>query len=81
MKTMTETPTKLRQIRESMGLTQEALARRTRSINLRTYIRAESGKTGVKYNTAQEILDAINEIRADERLAPLALADLGLTIY
>lgn len=78
---MAAAPTKLRQIREGMGVTQEALARRTRSINLRTYIRAEKGESSVKYGTAKEILDAINEIRASEGVAPLALDDLGLTIY
>lgn len=78
---MVEAPTKLRQIREGLGLTQEALARRTRSINLRTYIRAESGKSGVKYKTAQEILDAINETRKEQGLPSVKLEDLELTIY
>lgn len=72
---------KLKEIREGMGLTQEALVRRTKSLNLRTYSRAEAGKTTVKYQTAMEILAVINEIRAEAAIAPLKLEDLGLKLY
>ena len=44
--------TRLREIRLSLGATQEAVARRTRGLGLRTYIRAESGSR-VTYVTAK----------------------------
>jgi len=73
--------TNIQSIRESLGATQEAVAKRTRTINLRTYTRAESGKSSVKYNTAQEILEAINGLLQEAGRDPVKLEDLGLTIY
>jgi predicted transcriptional regulator len=70
----------LRKIRESLGTTQEGVARRTRGIGLRTYIRAESGKR-VTYETAYQILDAINEILSEASKPTVTLDDLGLTLY
>jgi hypothetical protein len=72
--------TNLRKIRESLGTTQEGFARRTRSIGLRTYIRAENGKR-VTYDTASQILDAINEILSEASKPTVTLEDLGLTLY
>ena len=72
--------TQLRQIRESLGATQEAVARRTRSLGLRTYIRAESGNR-VTYDTATQILEAINSLLTEAGKPTVALDDLGLTLY
>jgi predicted transcriptional regulator len=72
--------TSLRQIRDSLGVTQEAVVRRTRSIGLRTYIRAETGNR-VTYDTANQILEAINSFLAEARRSPVTLDDLGLTLY
>ncbi len=72
--------TNLRKIRESLGTTQEGVARRTRSIGLRTYIRAESGKR-VTYDTASQILDALNEILSEASKPTVILEELGLTLY
>ena len=46
--------TKLKQIRESLGATQEGVTRRTRSLAVRTYVRAEDGER-VTYGTAKQI--------------------------
>jgi transcriptional regulator with XRE-family HTH domain len=73
--------TNLKQLRESLGATQEQVARRTRTINLRTYLRAESGRASVKYDTAQQILEAMNGLLQDAGRDPVTLDDLGLTIY
>ena len=72
--------TSLRLIRDSLGVTQEAVARRTRSIGLRTYIRAETGNR-VTYDTANQILEAINSFLAEAQRPPATLDDLGLTLY
>jgi transcriptional regulator with XRE-family HTH domain len=77
---MPEATTKLRQIRDSLGVTQEAVSRRTRGIGLRTYIRAESGNR-VTYDTANQILEAINSLLAEANRPPVSLDDLGLTLY
>ncbi len=72
--------TQLRQIRDSLGVTQETVARRTRSIGLRTYIRAEGGDR-VTYDTANQILEAINSFLAEANRPSVTLDDLGLTLY
>jgi transcriptional regulator with XRE-family HTH domain len=73
--------TRLRELRESLGVTQEQFARRARSLNLRTYIRAEQGRQSVKYDTAQQILETMNDLLREAGRAEVTLADLGLTIY
>jgi transcriptional regulator with XRE-family HTH domain len=73
--------TSLKQIREDLGATQEQIARRTQSVNLRTYIRAEQGKTSVRYDTAMQILEAINGLLTDAGRSPVILEDLGLKIF
>jgi hypothetical protein len=72
--------TKLRQIRENLGATQEGVTRRTRSLAVRTYVRAEDGER-VTYGTAMQILDAINELLAERGRPPVTVDDLGLTLY
>jgi predicted transcriptional regulator len=72
--------TQLRQIRNSLDVTQEAVARRTRSIGLRTYIRAEGGGR-VTHDTATQILEAINELLAEAGKPPVTLDELGLSLY
>ena len=74
------TATQLRQIRDSIGATQETVARRTRTIGLRTYIRAESGNR-VTYDTAMQILEAINSLLAESGKPTVTLEDLGLNLY
>ncbi len=74
-------PTNLKNIRESLGVTQETVARRAQAINLRTYIRAENGESSVRYATALRILAAINELLKENDREPVELDDLGLVIY
>lgn len=78
MKTMADTT--LKQLRASLGVTQEQVLRRTRSVSLSTLKNAESGKR-VTHGNAQQILDAINELLRDAGRPPVTLDDLGLTIY
>lgn len=79
---MAGTATNLKRIRESLpGVTQEDVARRTRSLNLRTYIRAENGEGRVRYDTAQQILEAINAILREQGRDPVTLDDLGLQLF
>lgn len=79
MVSMADPTTSLRQIRESLGVTQETVARRTSSIGLRTYIRAESGNR-VTYETAMQILAAINSLLTEAGKPEVKLEDLGLTL-
>lgn len=75
---MADKETPLRRIREELGVSQEAVARRT-SLTTGTYRRAEDGNA-VKYSTAQEILQAINSLRKEQNKVELSLEDLALTL-
>lgn len=81
MISMADTAPRLKQLREALGVSQETVARRTRSVNLRTYIRAEGGKTSVRYDTAMQILEAMNALRAEKGLPPVSLDDLNLKLF
>lgn len=70
--------TRLRQIREELGLSQDALAKRMQ-INMRTYIRAEQGEN-VKYSTAVEIVETINELLKEAGKDPVKFEDLGINL-
>ena len=71
--------TGLRAIRESLGLSQEGLARRTRSLSARTIRNAEAGQR-VTFDTAYQILEAINNIHSEVGRPSITLDDLGLTL-
>jgi transcriptional regulator with XRE-family HTH domain len=71
--------TSLRQIREGLKVTQEDVARRT-DLGLRTYVRAENGSR-ITYGTATQILEAINELLAEQSKEPVVMEDLGLALY
>ena len=71
--------TNLKQIRESLGLSQEGLARRTRSLSARTIRNAEAGQR-VTFNTARQILEAMNNIHAEVGRPAITIDDLGLTL-
>lgn len=75
---MADRETRLRRIREEMGLTQETVARRT-TLTFGTYRRAENGHP-VQYSTAQEILQAINSFLRENGKSEVSLEDLGLTL-
>lgn len=70
----------LRPIRDSLGLSQEGLARRTRGLSSRTIKNAEEGKR-VTYDTASQILEALNNILTEVGRQTITLDDLGLTLY
>jgi len=71
---------KLKEIREGLGLSQEGVARRTRSITTRTIKNAEDGKR-VTNDTAVQILEAINIILAEADRPTITFEELGLTLY
>jgi transcriptional regulator with XRE-family HTH domain len=75
---MADKETRLRLIREELGLSQETVARRT-SLTTNTYRRAENGYP-LKYSTAQEILQAINSLLKEHNKPEVSLEDLGLTL-
>ncbi len=75
------TPTKLKQIRESLGISQDALARRTRSISVSTVVRLERGAHAARYDTAMQILDAINAVLQEQGKSKIVLEDLELRLY
>ena len=70
----------LRAIRERLGVSQEGLARRTRSLTTRTVANAERGKR-VTYESATQILEVINELLAEASKPPVTLDQLGLHLY
>ena len=78
MKVMADTP--LKQIRQDLGVSQEGLARRTRSVSTGTVKNAENGKR-VTYDTATQILEAINNLLTEAGKPTVTLDDLGLTLY
>ncbi len=73
--------TKLRQIRESLGVTQEALVRRVEDLKLRTYVRIERGKGAALYGTAEQILTAVNLILEEQGKPKMEMKDLELRLY
>ena len=70
--------TGLKRIRESLGLTEEGMAKRLTG-SYSTYRNAERGNP-CRYATAMEILGVVNGIRAERGMAPVSLEDLGLNI-
>ena len=72
--------TTLKQVRLSLGVTQEQVLRRTRSVSLSTLKNAESGKR-VTFENAMQILEAINALLADAGRDPLTFEELGLALY
>ena len=72
--------TSLREIRSSLGLTQEDVVRRTKDVKLRTYVRAEGGER-VRYSTASEILNVVNELLVEAGRPTVTLDDLGLALF
>ena len=75
---MGDKETRLRSIREGLGVSQEVVARRT-SLTTGTFRRAENGHP-LKYSTAQEILQAINSLLRERNRPEVSLDDLGLTL-
>lgn len=75
---MADKETRLRLIREELGISQEMVARRT-SLTTGTYRRAENGHP-LKYSTAQEIVQAINSFLREHKKQEVSLEDLGLTL-
>ncbi len=69
----------LREIRESIGLSQEGVARRTRGLSSRTIRNAETGQR-VTFDTAIQILEAMNSALSEAGKAPITLDDLALTL-
>lgn len=71
---------RLRQIRLSLGVTQEAVTKKAQVLKLRTYVRAEQGNR-VTYDTANQILAAFNKLLEDAQKPPITLDDLELKLY
>ena len=72
--------TALKEMRQSLGISQEELARRTRSVRMGTVRNAEGGKR-VTYDTANQILEAINSLLETAGREKVTLDDLGLNLY
>ena len=70
----------LRALRESLGISQEGLARRTRTLTTRTVANAERGQR-VTYDSATQILEAVNKLLAEAGKPPVTLDQLGLHLY
>lgn len=70
----------LKKLRQELGVSQEGLARRTKSVSTGTIKRAENGQN-VTYGTATQILEAINALRTEAGKSPVTLDDLGLMLY
>ena len=71
--------TRLKQVREELGLSQYALAKKLKTLNMRTYVRAEQGEK-VKYSTAVEIRDTVNELLKASGKPSVTIEDLGLNL-
>ncbi len=75
---MADTP--LKRIRLELGVSQEGVARRTRSVSTGTVKNAENGRR-VAYSNAIQILEAINGLLVEAGRSPMTLEDLGLNLY
>ena len=75
---MSDTP--LKEIRNSLGVSQEGLARRTESVSTGTVKNAESGKR-VTYDKATQIHKAVNSLLLEKGQPQVTLEDLGMTLY
>jgi len=73
--------TKLRQIRESLGVSQETLVRGAHDLQLRTYVRIEQGKSAARHNTATQILQAVNALLREAEKPEMKLEDLELRLF
>ena len=78
MLVMADTP--LKRMRTELGVSQEGVARRTRSVSTGTVKNAENGKR-VAYSNAIQILEAVNSLLVEVGKAPVTLEDLGLDLY
>ena len=72
--------TRLKQIRLELGASQEGVARRTRSVSTGTVKNAENGRR-VTFDTATQILEALNGMLEEAGRQKITLDDLGLTLY
>jgi DNA-binding transcriptional regulator YiaG len=72
--------TSLKQIRRDLKISQEGLARRTRTVSTGTVKNAENGKR-VTNDTATQILEAINGLLQETGRNPVTLEDLELKLY
>jgi hypothetical protein len=72
--------TKFRTLREeTLRVSRETVARRTRSLSLGTIKNAEAG-AAVRRTTAHELLAAVNSLLREANLPEVGLEDLGLTL-
>ena len=78
MTVMADTP--LKRIRQELGVSQESVARRTRTVTTGTVKNAENGKR-VTYTNATQILEAINSLLTENGKRGVTLDDLGLNLY
>lgn len=69
----------LKEIRESLGLSQEELARRTRTVPTRAIRRAEEGKT-IPYPMVKQILEALNVLLLEAGRPPITFQDVGVNV-
>lgn len=72
--------TRLKQIRTELGVSQEGVARRTRSVSTGTVKNAENGRR-ITHDTATQILEAINVLLDEANKPSVTLEDLGVTLY
>lgn len=70
--------TKLKQIREGIGLSIEGLARRS-NVSARTIRNAEEGKK-ISFETAVQILQGLNSALNDVGKPSVSIDDLGLVL-
>lgn len=71
----------LKAMRRELGVSQEDVARRTRTVSIGTVRNAEEGKN-VTFNTATQLVEAINAIRKEKGMSSsVTLDDLGLKLH
>jgi DNA-binding XRE family transcriptional regulator len=81
MSSVPTSTTKLRQIRDSLGVTQEDLVQRVPGLRLRTYIRIERNESAAQHSTALRILEAINKVLEEQGKSEITLEDLELRLW
>lgn len=76
---LTEVKSRLRQLREELGITQEDLARAAR-MTVQWYRQVENQGANTSYTGARNLLNALNAEREKRSMPALALDNLELRI-
>ena len=71
---------RVREVREALGISREKLVRRTDTVSIGTLRNAEVGRR-ITHENARQITQAVNSYLAERMQNQIGMEDLGLLIY